>query len=126
MKYLIIAAGVVVAIGYVCLLVLQGLGKVAEGFSAAHKQANARRAERLAKRKQQKQEALAAAEQAEFDAYREDNPGRIVDIPNADAFKRVFKILDDFTAAANSFRPQLSGSLDTRFKNHKFPSHLFE
>jgi restriction system protein len=126
MQYLIIAAGIVIAIGYVCLLVLQGLGKIAEGFGDAHKQANARRADRLAKRQQQNQEALAAAEQAELDAYRKDNPARIFDIPNADAFKKVFKLLDDFTTAANSFRPELSGSLETRFKNHKFPTHLFE
>jgi len=106
MQYLIIAAGVVIAIGYACMMALQGLVAVVDSISDSRKQAKAKRAEKLAKSQYQKQQALAASEQAELDAYRQDNPARIVDIPNAEAFKRVFQILDDFTAAANSFRLQ--------------------
>jgi restriction system protein len=115
MRYLIIAAGVLFAIGFVCYLVLTILGHITEAIKDSLKQIRVSWAERRAKN-----------QQAKLDAYREANPARIFDIPNADAFKRVFKILDDFTAAANSFRPQLNGSLDGSFKHHKFPSHLFE
>src|SRR5271165_7028526 len=58
-------------------------------------------------------------------AFREENPVRIIGIPNPDAYYQVLKTLDDFTAAANNFRPQLSGTVDNRFVTLKFPTHLF-
>src|SRR5664279_5550272 len=122
--YLLIAAGGIFVIGYACYLVVMILLKVSEGASNGVKAIGARKAERRARIDQEKALAFASAEQADIEAYRSQNPVRIVGIPNVDAYKRVFTVLDEFTAAANKFRPQFSGALDGRFKT-QFPSHLF-
>jgi hypothetical protein len=122
--YLLIAAGGILVIGYACYLVWMTLLKVTEGVSDGVKAIGAKNAGRRARIAQEKALAFASAEQADIEAYRSQNPVRIVGIPNVEAYKRVFNALDDFTAAANKFRPQFSGALDGRFKT-QFPSHLF-
>jgi restriction system protein len=124
--YLLIAAGGILVIGYACYLVWMGLLKVTEGVSDGVKAISTRKAERRARIDQEKALAFASAEQAQIEAYRSQNPVRIIGIPNADAFRRAFQILDEFTRSANAFRPQFTGNLDPRFRTHKFPTHLFE
>ncbi len=123
--YLLIAAGGLLVIGYACYFAWMALIKVIEGASDGVKAIGRRRAEHRTQINQQKALALASAEQAEFEAYRSENPVRIIGIPNADAFRRAFQMLDEFTKSANAFRPQFSENLDPRFRTHKFPAHLF-
>jgi Restriction endonuclease len=124
--YLLIAAGGLFVIGYACYLAWMTLIKVTEGVSDGVKAMGAKKAERRARIDQEKALAFASAEQAEIEAYRSENPVRIIGIPNADAFRRAFQMLDEFTKSASAFRPQFSGNLNPRFRTHKFPVHLFE
>ncbi len=114
--YLLIAAVGILVIGYACYLVWMTLLKVTEGVSDGVKAIGAKNAKRRARIAQEKALAFASAEQADIEAYRSQNPVRIVGIPNADAFRRAFQTLDEFTKSANAFRPQFTGNLDPRFR----------
>jgi Restriction endonuclease len=118
MNYLIIAGAVLFVIGYVCFLVFQALHK---GVSSASK-ALADQKQVLANRKAERL-ALELSDRAQ--AYRSENPVRLVGIPNPDAFRRAFTLLDEFTAAANGYRPTLPTGVDTRFRTYRFPAHMF-
>jgi restriction system protein len=116
--YLLIAVGGLALIWYVGAAIATFIG---DGLNNM----DAQRAARRAKKENSKKLASAAAEQAALEEFRANNPVRIVGIPNPDAYHRIFKALDELTAAANNFRPQLSGAIDSRFKTHKFPTHRF-
>ena len=51
---------------------------------------------------------------------------RVVGIPNPDAFRHAFTLLDEYAAAATSYRPALPTGVDTRFRAYRFPSQMFE
>jgi type II secretory pathway pseudopilin PulG len=69
---------------------------------------------------------LAAAQELEIQRYRSANPVRIVGRPNVEAFNRVFDLLDEFTRAANAFRPKPSDSFDRRYLSCEFPRVHFD
>ncbi|WP_334476187.1 MULTISPECIES: restriction endonuclease [unclassified Bradyrhizobium] len=50
----------------------------------------------------------------------------MVGLPNPEAFRQAFAVLDEFTAAANAYRPQLPAGVDTRFRAYTFPVNMFE
>jgi restriction system protein len=116
--YLLIAVGGLALIWYVGAAIANFIGDGLNNMAA-------RRAARRAENENKKKLAIAAAEQAKFEEFRTANPVRIVGIPNPDAYHRVFKALDELTVAANNFRPQMSGTTDSRFKTYKFPTHRF-
>ena len=116
--YLLIAVGGLALIWYVGAAIATFIG---DGLNNM----DAQRAATRAKKENNKKLASAAAEKAAFEEFRANNPARIVGIPNPDAHHRIFKALDELTAAANNLRPQLSELIDSRFKTTKFPAHLF-
>lgn len=119
MNYLILAGAVLLVVGYGAFLVVQGLLKGVDAASktvADQRQAVAnKRAERLAHQEYERSQ-----------AYRAQNPVRVVGIPNPDAFRRAFSLLDDYVAAASAYRPALPTGVDTRFRAYRFPSQMFE
>src|ERR1035437_10541883 len=102
--YLLIAVGGLALIWYAGAAIATFIG---DGLNNM----DAQRAARRAKKENSKKLASAAAEQAALEEFRANNPVRIVGIPNPDAYHRIFKALDELTAAANNFRPQLSGEI---------------
>ena len=130
MNYLIVAAAVLAIVGYVCFLVIQG---VSQGVNSVSKsiddQKRARekiKAERAASEERTRTLALAAAEQELIEDYRAQNPVRIVGIPNPDAFRNLFALLDDYVVLANAHRPQLPQYVDKRFRALVYPSEIFD
>jgi hypothetical protein len=119
MNYLILAGAALLVAGYLCILVVQG---VLNGISAASKTVADRRQAAANRRA----ERLSREEYERSQAYRAQNPARVVGIPNPDAFRRAFTLLDDYVAAATAYRPALPAGLDTRFREYRFPSQMFE
>jgi hypothetical protein len=118
MNYLIIAGAVLLVIGSGCFLVFQALHK---GFSSASKALTDQK-QALANRRAYR---LAQEQHERGQAYRAQNPVRVVGIPNPDAFRRAFTLLDEYAAAANAYRPSLPAGGDTRFRAYRFPAHMF-
>jgi hypothetical protein len=116
--YLLIAVGGLALIWYVGAAIANFIG---DGLNNM----DARRAARRAEKENKKKLTATAAQQAELEEFRTANPARIVGIPNPDAYNRIFKALDGLTVAANNFRPQLRGTIDSRFKTYKFPARRF-
>ncbi|NEU96033.1 restriction endonuclease [Bradyrhizobium uaiense] len=119
MNFLILAGAVLLVIGYGAFLVIQGLLKGVDAASKAvadQRQATAnKRAERLAHQEYERSQ-----------AYRAENPVRLVGIPNPHTFRHAFSLLDDYVATATAYRPVLPSGLDTRFRAYRFPSQMFE
>lgn len=119
MNYLILAGAVLLVVGYGAFLVVQGLFR---GLGAASK-AVADQREALASKRAER---VAQQEYEQGQSYRAENPVRVVGIPNPDAFRRAFALLDDYVAAASAYRPALPSTVDTRFRGYHFPAHMFE
>lgn len=118
MKYLIVAGAALLLLGYVCFLVFQALHA---GFSATSKAVT----EQKKALESRKAERLASEQLEQSQAHRAKNPVRLVGIPNPDAYRRAFTLLDEYTAAANAYRPPLPTASDTRFRAYRFPAHMF-
>jgi hypothetical protein len=115
MQVLVIVAVAVVLVGFLLVsLLASGFDVVAKSFADTKKAREQKRAERRARAEADTASALAAAEQAEIDAYRSENPVRIVGIPNPGVYRRSFAVLDDFAVSANAYRPSLPETLDYR------------
>ena len=88
-------------VGYACFLIFQALHKGVRSASKALGRPEAtrlptERAERLAQEQHR-----AAAERT----GRENPVTELVGIPNPDAYRRAFTLLDEYAAAANAYRP---------------------
>jgi Restriction endonuclease len=126
MQVLLIAAVAVVLIGFMLLSLLgNALDRVAKSAADAKKVREQKKAARRALAETDRALAIVAAEQAEIEAFRSQNPVRLVGIPIPDAYRQNFAVLDDFAASANAYRPPLPENLDYRFRAYK-PSHLFD
>ncbi|MBI5264804.1 MAG: restriction endonuclease [Bradyrhizobium sp.] len=119
MNYLILAGAALLVVGYGGFLIVQGLLK---GVGAASKAVADQRQAIADKRA----ERLAHQEHERSLAYRTQNPVRVVGIPNPDAFRRAFALLDDYVAAATAYRPVLPSGVGARFRAYRFPSQMFE
>ena len=117
----------VVLVGFWLLgLLITAFDHVAKSAAEARKAREKDKAARRALAETERALALAAAEQAELETFRSQNPVRLVGIPNPDAYRQSFAALDDFKASADAYRPQLPDNLDFRFRAYKFPSNLFD
>jgi hypothetical protein len=127
MQVLLIAVVAVVLVGLGLLSVLIDVfDRGAKSFAEARKVRELKKRAQQAFAETNRALALAAAEQAQLEAFRSQNPARLVGMPNPDAYRRTFAMLDDFTSLANAYRPSLPENLDRRFQACKFPSSLFE
>ena len=116
---MVIALGLLALIGYAIVYLLQLLG---QGVGTVSKNLE----ERRKVREQKAAERHTSAERAKIDAYRSQNPVRLIGLPNPEAYRRSFELLDDFTTAANGYRPQLPRNLVYRFRAYRFPTTAFE
>jgi hypothetical protein len=117
MNYLIAAGAALLVLGYVCFLVFQALQAGLSSVSKAVAEQKKATADRKAAR-------VAAEQFEQSQAYRANNPVRVAGIPSPDAFRRAFTLLDEYTAAANTYRPPLPTASDNRFRAYRFPAHM--
>jgi hypothetical protein len=109
MNYLIIGGAILLVVGWVCFAVFEALYR---GATSASKALADQRQLRLERKKQEKSAALAAAERQRIEAYRAEHSVRMVGLPNPEAFRQAFNVLDEYVTAANAYRPQLPARVD--------------
>jgi restriction system protein len=127
MQFLLIAAVVVVVASFWLLgALIAALDSFMKSLADAKRERQQKRIAQRALAETDRALALAAAERSELEAFRYQNPARLVGIPNPDAYRQSFAALDDLTASANAYRPSLPSNLDFRFRAYKFPSNLFD